>query len=408
MKKLLKGALIVVIAFLAIGFGMTGDFSFLRDTEPAEPEARMTDARAEFGECLAVFPEESLLWGYHQLTPEEQDMYLLLRDAVGAYYEEKLPCSISLTELERVLEALAGDHPELFWFNGGIQYYYPSDGSQEYPETVVLTYIMDKDMIPGYQDVVRRYTETCMLDEKVASAQTDFDKIVAVYHYITDNTIYVEEKDDQSLITLMTEGKAVCAGYSDSFQLLMHHMGLPCYSVSGHGFLEDGTVPELGHSWNTVQCDGVWYNVDATWDDPVVGDGNGGTMELEGPNHRYLLVNDELFYRDHLDTTFLGAPNCDSMEQNYHNHYYLLYSTWDEATFRWAVETQQSYGMEWAEVRYDNYEAYYSAKAALEDGGLFGQIVLDLGLGTENSDGTFSYTYNCNDDTGVITLKLIY
>lgn len=408
MKKLLKWIFALVVLAVVAGVAENGGLSFLTGDDGSNGLFAPEEVTVDLGESMAEYPDEALLWGYHQLTPPEQEMYLLLRDAVGAYYEERLPCSVSLTELERVLEALAGDHPELFWFNGGIQYYYPSDGSQEYPETVVLKYIMERDMIPGYQDVVRRYVETCLLDETVAAAQTDFDKIVAVYHYIIDNTVYVEEKDDQSVITLMTEGKAVCAGYSDSFQLLMHHMGLPCYSVSGHGYKEDGSFSDIGHSWNTVQCDGVWYNVDATWDDPQIGDGYGGGIEVEGPHNSYLLVNDALFYRDHADTSCLGAPACDSMEQNYHNHYYLLYSTWDESVFRWAVETQQAYGLPWAEVRYDNFEAYYTAKANLEDGGLFGQIVLDLGLGVENSDGTFSYTYNCNDDTGVIYLQLIY
>jgi transglutaminase-like putative cysteine protease len=54
-----------------------------------------------------------------------------------------------------------------------------------------------------------------------------------------------------------------------------------------------GDVPGIensAHAWNQVKIDGVWYNLDLTWDASRIRSGE----ELE-----YFLINDEEFYKKH-------------------------------------------------------------------------------------------------------------
>ena len=64
-------------------------------------------------------------------------------------------------------------------------------------------------------------------------------------------------------------------------------------------------------------------------------------------------------------------------------------------------------GLAWAQVRYDNYDAYYTAKTVLFDDGLLGDLVVEMGFGQDNGDH-ISWTYNYNDITGTIYVQLIY
>ena len=61
----------------------------------------------------------------------------------------------------------------------------------------------------------------------------------------------------------LTNGLAVCQGYSLLMLRLLQAAGLPVRVVPGVAGGED-------HAWNLVQLCGHWYHVDATWDDPVV------------------------------------------------------------------------------------------------------------------------------------------
>ena len=57
----------------------------------------------------------------------------------------------------------------------------------------------------------------------------------------------------------------VCDGYSYAYEYLLQQAGITCTRVGGYA----GSDPDSmeAHSWNLVQLDGEWYEVDATWDD---------------------------------------------------------------------------------------------------------------------------------------------
>lgn len=414
MKKFMKFMLFLFLVAIAYGI-FSGDdsgssepeydFVIQNTTEVADTEVAGEPEELElildYGEALVEMPEESLLWGYQQLTAEEQTGYITLRDAVAAYSEQKIPMNISYHSLERVLDAINYDLPELFWFDGSLSYYTDADGDTV--SFVELEYNMPKEELERAQIQIESYIAGCLASESMVTAQSDFARVVAVYRYLVDHTEYdIAYQEQQSVVSLMKEGKAVCRGYAESFALIMHRLNIPCTIVEGLSS-QDWVLSDQGHAWNAVMLDGQWYNIDPTWGDPLYQEGADSSAPVDG----YILVNDELFDRDHVDFSELGSPVCTAMDLNYYAVFGLLHSVWNEDYFRWAVQSHLDLGLDWAQVRYDNYEAYYQAKAALIDGGVLGDIVVDLGFGKQEGD-YISWTYNCDDITGVIMVKLIY
>ncbi len=88
---------------------------------------------------------------------------------------------------------------------------------------------------------------------------------------------------------------AVCQGYAEAFHLLCAKAGVQSYIMYGEaGNATDGWD---SHAWNVVRINGEWYQVDCTWDDPLV---NG--MVVTGRDnliYTYFLLTDKEMYYDH-------------------------------------------------------------------------------------------------------------
>lgn len=77
----------------------------------------------------------------------------------------------------------------------------------------------------------------------------------------------------------LVNGKAICEGYSTTYDLFMKLLGIDCVVVKGE-------VNDKHHNWNKVKLDdGNWYCVDVTWDDPIDA----------GPMNYYFCVSDSFF-----------------------------------------------------------------------------------------------------------------
>ena len=104
---------------------------------------------------------------------------------------------------------------------------------------------------------------------------SDYDKVFAIHQYLVTTVNY--DYDNMQANTLpdsvfTAEGAlfdhlAVCEGYARAFSALCEQADLTELMISGTADNGSGTI---SHAWNQVQVDGIWYNMDATWDDPLV------------------------------------------------------------------------------------------------------------------------------------------
>ena len=187
----------------------------------------------------------------------------------------------------------------------------------EYQNPMILwiagynNYARDKVLYIEYEDAG---TWEIKQNEIIASAQniisqiitdgmSERDKTLSINNYLIDNCEYdyvaLENMDlygsqyiDPSHYDAWTpygalvERTGVCASYSYSFKLLADLAGLNSIVVTGD--TEGGR-----HAWNKVMIDGVWLNVDSTWNDYA-----------PAPNEYFLLSDFDPGFADHSEDTY--------------------------------------------------------------------------------------------------------
>ena len=96
----------------------------------------------------------------------------------------------------------------------------------------------------------------------------DYTKIFSIYTFICDTVSYdYENLENESYTEKFTaeaalrDGKAVCQGYALLLYYMLLSVGIDCRIIAGYDAVTGG-----GHAWNIVQLDGVYYNLDSTWD----------------------------------------------------------------------------------------------------------------------------------------------
>ena len=201
---------------------------------------------------------------YNQLTTEEKAFYDSLDavclkyistdvDAVvtynGKYYIDG--ASYEGLDYDRAIEIA------FIYVYQNPQYYFITT-SVSYSSTHLYFQVYDE-----FVDGASRAEVTDLMFQKVDSwlydintRTTDYEKEKRIYEIVCANIDYVYTDYDQSAYGAIIEGECVCAGYTKMMGILLNGAGIEAVGV---------TSPT--HGWNVVKIDGVWYNVDATWDD---------------------------------------------------------------------------------------------------------------------------------------------
>ena len=104
-----------------------------------------------------------------------------------------------------------------------------------------------------------------LLDQLNVYHADDYQKVSAIYDYMCANIQYdyagLEANTElcHTAYAALINGKSVCQGYASLFYRLAMELGVDTRVVSGFSSGER-------HAWNIVKLDGVYYNLDATWD----------------------------------------------------------------------------------------------------------------------------------------------
>ncbi len=123
-------------------------------------------------------------------------------------------------------------------------------------------------------------------------------KVKALHGYLILNTWYDRAAEGNLTMSphfakqIIFENYGVCDGYSEAFKILLNAAGIECKVIYGD-------TPYGLHAWNQVKIDGIWYNVDITWDDP-----DDGSKIL----YDYFCVSDKKFLKDHYKIEDICEP----------------------------------------------------------------------------------------------------
>ncbi|MDF2821224.1 MAG: copper amine oxidase-like protein [Clostridiales bacterium] len=147
--------------------------------------------------------------------------------------------------------------------------------------------------------------------DNITVDMTDYEKekaihdyIVLTYEYDYDNYLNgTLPEDSYTVWGLLKYKTGVCQAYAEAFNMFMNIMGIECHMISG---VTNGE----GHVWNIVKIDGEYYQVDATWNDPVP-----DTKDFV--RYNYFNITDERMAIDHTwDTS--KYVKCNSTKYDYY------------------------------------------------------------------------------------------
>lgn len=330
-------------------------------------------------------------YGYNQLSAAEQQLY---RDILEAAKSVRLKVDIDESVTDemwvKVFGMVYNQEPELFWLSAARM----AKGRLWYWE-------VDTDIIASMQAEIDKKAGEIM---GAVSGMSDWDKLEYFHDYIVLHNNFVKDDngDTTTIYSGFIGGNIQCSGYAKSMQYLCDLAGIESMVVVGSNENNES------HAWNVIKVNGDWYNLDTTWDDPIL-------TEVDETNvrHRYFLVPDEWIHeKSHFNinkkytgtaVTYFTPPACTKSDLNYFKVKNELYSDKDSAdkAIRDRMKACADKGLRAAEIRVDSKAVYdeLTSSDSLKN--------LASWIKAENSKVT-AVASNCDPNTLTVQLDLLY
>ncbi|MCM1329371.1 MAG: hypothetical protein NC253_08000 [Ruminococcus sp.] len=355
--------------------------------EPVESPASSTVISPENTEGEFVSPV------YELLSEEEKELYDRIYSAVENFeesvaFDEPVPRDV----LNKIYRLVYAQERNFFWLSN--VFYAPEKEISVYK----LSYLFTRDASNAMR------AELDLAAEEILSVLPEdasaFDKLAHFHDTIVRGCKFSQTAvNSKSAYGVLVDGLGQCEGYAAAMSFLCGKAGIPNYMVTGTD--EDGAT----HAWNKVLLYGEWYNIDCTWDDPILNKGSEDFVR-----HDYMLVTDEEIegVTHFTDDRYSGVPPCTSSEGNYFYQKGIVYATAAEAVsaMKEQVRTTGLAGKREVELRMSDENEYFAALARLIDNGEMKSIIEDIN-GEYGTRIRSAYRHN-NDRLHIIHLSLIY
>ncbi len=99
-------------------------------------------------------------------------------------------------------------------------------------------------------------------DGSLKNSMSAKEKAHVLYVYMACHTKYDTSYKFYNGYDAAVRGTAVCQGYTAMYNYLCNLAGVRMEGMTGK-------IGDVGHAWSRICVDGVWYNIDTTWSDPV-------------------------------------------------------------------------------------------------------------------------------------------
>ncbi len=246
-------------------------------------------AYAEPSEGITPPKNDAVHYCRTHLTEEEQLVYdALLTCALAEDPTEKSPeFQVSMdpagdefkTMFHRCYNALLFDRPELFWLYAGdssYQYSYRrrllGEGVYDIAFQLTGSFPDREEQMAALNSAADAFLSEIDLDESAPSVALQIhDKLIDLVSYDREAAASSDKDLAHTAYGALVansrgeENRAVCDGYSYAYEYLLQKAGIRSTVIAGRaGDNEETAGP---HSWNLVELNGQWYEVDATWND---------------------------------------------------------------------------------------------------------------------------------------------
>lgn len=285
------------------------------------------------------------------------------------------------------------------------------DEDTDYVVTLKLSYTKDRKQFlkekSQLEQVANEIIENC-------NATTDYEVIKYLHDEIIKRCVYdAQSENSTTAYGCLVENKAVCEGYSKAFIYLCSKFGYECIPVVGVSSVSGGQ-PE-GHMWNMVKLGDKWYNIDLTWDDPIMTSGNNYEDYV---CYDYFLIDDQKIAGTHqIDPPDgFSYPVADDNTMEYYKVYGLSFATKDDAidNIQKIVNNAVLNDKKYAYVQvtdsqeYENFKKYLFENTEYRKKAIFDILkTAKQQVGNENLADT-RYSRIFNESNGIITIVLVY
>ncbi|MBQ7835793.1 MAG: hypothetical protein IJ389_00905 [Clostridia bacterium] len=283
---------------------------------------------------------DSKLLQYSMINGKEKELYDVINEAIlsGTNRLDVEGKGYSVETVEKVFSLVKADHPEYFYVTDDFEYKYYVG---ETDVTIILIKFTDGKVVDAFDEdgnIVR-----CADRELIAERVSDFRKKVteileklpddgsqlelekSIHDYLVDNIEYysgtinfdaVPLPDYMNVYGGLNEGIGICQTYTKLMQYLCILTGINASQVSGYS--HEGEA----HMWNVVEIEGQWYQLDVTWDDPVLAEDVGEDYRC----YDYFNLTDHEILADHtIDDDYNYIPACKSTECRPENYFYVKF-----------------------------------------------------------------------------------
>ena len=177
----------------------------------------------------------------------------------------------------------------------------------------------EREYLTDYNNIVCTDEAVIKLSGEITGkCKSDYDKVKAVYSWITHNIYYdkdyesgLKESSNTEVGDIIDKRYCVCEGISTLASSLLRAVGIPCRKVHGYGSIKMSTdemnwymkyTNLVNHSWNEAYVQGRWLIFDCTWD--MKNYIFQGEKHSENPTENYFDMDFDEFCKHHFISSY--------------------------------------------------------------------------------------------------------
>ena len=208
-------------------------------------------------------------------------------------------CLVSKKDSAKIFEKdlrVLGEIFEYVKLDSPLLYYVDNVQFQTYSESPITTI---KPIYNNYKDDLSLLHQIEEIGSRITSRVSTVDQwnaMLYLHDTICKNVVYEDVgKDAHTIVGALLNKRAVCDGISKAFKYFCDLLGIQCCVVTGKAKRFYDMFVFESHAWNKVFFNGMWYNVDVTYDLTI---GNS-----EYIRHDYFMVSDQSISSSHQENS---------------------------------------------------------------------------------------------------------
>ena len=282
----------------------------------------ISSGETQINNTISTSENRNFKFFYNQLTSNQKVIYdglennkdnlkqgnyvINYKDTFSELLSQENGADILGDDYQSAIEAFTHDNPDIFYLDVNKMYLNIETTTKMF-KTKYNVYISAanesnylSNEFQSTAQIEKAIIETEQIKNRIMAnlKGTDYQNILYLHDYLIENIEYdssYEQTGTYSIYGALVGKKCVCEGYAKAFKYLANSAGYECELMQGVATNSSGETES--HAWNCVKLNNIWYEVDVTWDDPIVIGGNGrATNEMK---YKYFLKGTDSFDKDH-------------------------------------------------------------------------------------------------------------